>query len=504
MYDARQHKAPASRTLSSPERRGAYTGNMKNKIVDARTSFALQFCKSIQCRAFIEKSKQLLTADHSEINSEAIILESLTTEEYNALNDPFNRYYNDEQEFRNHFSGKPVDCGLIKDQCVWIRLPFSQGFFVLGEQHNFINALSILNVCNRNDQGGKVLLENGFVPYKHWENKEYKAYHDPKTNLGSNVYSIESIYAKLYSGLEILEKDNISKQANIYKIHDYKKKASEDDGRIDDQRKKWIMAANEQKRQVYRSINIPALVFDNEYYPMQTMNANEYLIDAIHRILKQILSEQDPDASTLRQYIQSFFDGPNDIVAFLNFNCIYDEVKKLAEDEFTTSQLDPIGKDDPKRNAYMLGAIKYAAEEKSYVMASIGNSHLSEIEEELRKCEIKYIRHNEFLNSDKGTQMIDAFQPESSTLPLKPIYILGLSIFFNDQAMKHKHLKDKLLSLCKILLTISKSEFMSAYNGYVMRLSCEKEKAAQDSKSMDEFIQEFKDITLKIKQSTGR
>ena len=67
-----------------------------------------------------------------------------------ATKDEFTRYYESEQEVKDHLDNKkPVPFGLIKERALWYRMPYlSQNFFVFGESHAAVRGARIKEESN--------------------------------------------------------------------------------------------------------------------------------------------------------------------------------------------------------------------------------------------------------------------------------------------------------------------------------------------------------------------
>lgn len=76
------------------------------------------------------------------------------------LTDEYARRYTDASEFKNHITGKPVDCGLAKKYGEWYRINHfsNHQFFVLGENHA---AFGYRELMQESNQPGKILGEGG-------------------------------------------------------------------------------------------------------------------------------------------------------------------------------------------------------------------------------------------------------------------------------------------------------------------------------------------------------
>jgi hypothetical protein len=106
--------------------------------------------------------------------------------------DPWLRQYGSVKEFQDHSGDSPVDVGLAKRIGSWYRLPFSQGFYVLGENHA---ELGIETVVDESNQKGKVLGEKETLDYKGVGiNKPLKERNS--TIPGVSLFTMESMPAK--------------------------------------------------------------------------------------------------------------------------------------------------------------------------------------------------------------------------------------------------------------------------------------------------------------------
>jgi hypothetical protein len=81
------------------------------------------------------------------------------------LTDGYIRHYETAKEFSKHSGRDPVDVGLMRRCGRWYRLPFSAGFFVLGESHSIFGYRELLTESNRHQLGNpRVLGEGGSIP----------------------------------------------------------------------------------------------------------------------------------------------------------------------------------------------------------------------------------------------------------------------------------------------------------------------------------------------------
>lgn len=148
----------------------------------------------------IQKKRTMIifSIKYTACRENAIIIDNPTISEKQVIDDPYNRYYESENEFRDHVGGNPVPCGLIKNLALWYRIPFlGSEFFVLGEQHNHLSYSSIVKESN---QALPVLGEAGIIPI------------DSKNPLVYNgmigeapAVSMESVLSKTYFALSALE-----------------------------------------------------------------------------------------------------------------------------------------------------------------------------------------------------------------------------------------------------------------------------------------------------------
>lgn len=76
------------------------------------------------------------------------------------LTDEYARRYTDTNEFENHITGNPVDCGLAKKYGEWYRINHfsNHQFFVLGENHA---AFGYRELMQESNQPGKIVGEGG-------------------------------------------------------------------------------------------------------------------------------------------------------------------------------------------------------------------------------------------------------------------------------------------------------------------------------------------------------
>ena len=121
-------------------------------------------------------------------------------QEKEILNDPFKRYYNDKDEFRDHVAGEKVACGLIKKLARWYRMDELMGrkMFVLGEAHNLVGHHTIVEESNQKEK--LVLTEGGAL------NIGLKGDNVKWTDSGVTYESMESILSKTLFGLIALKK----------------------------------------------------------------------------------------------------------------------------------------------------------------------------------------------------------------------------------------------------------------------------------------------------------
>lgn len=108
--------------------------------------------------------------------------------------DAWKRQYDNVDEFQDHISAQPVNCGLFPSLGLWYRLPFNPGTpFVLAENHE-TKVTSIMIESNRK---GSILHEsNGVIPIK---SKEIAQKPDGIT--GFHKTAMESVIAKTLFGV---------------------------------------------------------------------------------------------------------------------------------------------------------------------------------------------------------------------------------------------------------------------------------------------------------------
>ncbi|MFZ6770668.1 DUF4157 domain-containing protein [Undibacterium sp. Di26W] len=108
--------------------------------------------------------------------------------------DVWKRQYADVDEFQDHVSGQPVNCGLFRSLGLWYRLPFNPGTpFVLAENH----ATKIMPIMIESNRKGSILHEsNGVIPIKS-KSPEQK----PDGVTGFHKTAMESVVAKTLFGV---------------------------------------------------------------------------------------------------------------------------------------------------------------------------------------------------------------------------------------------------------------------------------------------------------------
>jgi len=123
-----------------------------------------------------------------------------------AINDLYVRRYATRDEFDRHTTGAPVNVGLIDHLAKWYRLPFSVGFFVLGECHYVVNYRRLVKESN---QTGDILGEGGTVPFGHYsETRDERTGKAPTRAVGGTTeHAMESIVAKTAYALASLRDD---------------------------------------------------------------------------------------------------------------------------------------------------------------------------------------------------------------------------------------------------------------------------------------------------------
>lgn len=199
MYEAKQNKTPISRVFSSENK-------LKRKVI-------LSSFSPLQRAAYIDRTLLLPKNEKNIGESEKDDIKYIESSyiEKNVLEDPFCRYYKDENEFRDHTNGRPVSCGLIKNLLLWFRIEdLGRNFFVLGERHDIINYSTIIKESNQN---GKVLVEGANLPINYYRDND-SLKEDDKIG-DSKVYAMESILSKTYFALQNVTDKNFSTISKI-------------------------------------------------------------------------------------------------------------------------------------------------------------------------------------------------------------------------------------------------------------------------------------------------
>lgn len=393
MYEAKQNKEKVSRTISEH--------NMKRKRANDLTPF-LSIAFPIQRAAFIGSTMLL---PHNTISkygtgddlSDIKFADSNSTKLMEiAMNDDFKRFYLNEQEFHDHFSGQPVPCGLIRKLNLWYRLPFGNQFFVLGERHNILNYHSILEESN---QHGKVLVEGGTIPI----GTSIPTLTEEEESI--SYMSVESALAKTLFALIVMQQSD-NEQANAIRQDNT---LIQDDNPIDrrtfnNKRFSDIHYKKYNQYEMARDIIQYCIKEIDKYryyvrdnivkYDMHTFAIELYKLKTLLNNLLQLIENQ--------KYLKKDFED----AILLCESCVEKEMlsKKLnkARPKYDTlskkeKKIEPQNRYDANSNreAYMLNAI-INADKSKYLMAGFGDNHVKHMKPELENKHIKVITFDDF------------------------------------------------------------------------------------------------------------
>ena len=367
-----------------------------------------------------------------------------TKEQSEAIGDRYYRKYKNRQEFNRHTTGQPVDVGLIDHLAKWYRLPFSNGFFVLGEAHNIANYRRLIKESN---QTGDILGEGGTVPLLHYSrSQKQRSGTEPTRQVGqATEHAMESIVAKTAYALASLRDD-------LYRELWSKKSQTQEPATRFQDAMDWLgyvdahkpEVKRDKRRRPYYMLNKVRMVLK----PVQEAKEGEYergktAVNLLSACLKQLqdyqdsLDEQDLGVAEFQQKLKGL------IVVYENYQYITPKEKRqlywvglkeaaeeahlLARNEIEESTIsrngksgkaliDEQAKENPTtgllgetctlRDIFMYEAI-IDAQSRNFVMAGIGDDHLQHLKGPLAKVNILTISYKDFF--DQHT--IDAIHP---------------------------------------------------------------------------------------------
>ncbi|MBS1191731.1 MAG: hypothetical protein H6R10_3523 [Rhodocyclaceae bacterium] len=371
-------------------------------------------------------------------------------EKKEAIDDDYVRHYADRAEFDNHLGKQPVDVGLVKDKALWYDLPFSGGFFVLGEAHNVLSYQTIIGESN---QTGKILGEGGSVPFDHYA--EDAATRKGKTPMikthGADEFAMESPAAKAAYALASLGADidkellgsvaatssgSDVKEFNFEKWNEIYQKVTTKNGR--NGRKPPAVGRDDTKRPYFEFRNFKVTLQPDVKSKESGYSRNgtaQRVVKELCNALESWQGKQKPrdqgiddlikDLNTLLGEFTNWEQRPNNEKKDVRDGSLaqmIDAVAKLARKEIKDSKITrgsksgddliseqhghnktkakdtELAKTCTLRDVFMYEAIVNASQD-GFLMAGVGNDHLRNLEKPLKDAGIKTISHSTFFKS---------------------------------------------------------------------------------------------------------
>ncbi|WP_280188877.1 hypothetical protein [Bacteroides fragilis] len=412
MYEARQNKTPISRVISSEDK------IRKNVIL---SSFSpLQRVAFIGSTLLLPKyNGKTRESENGDDVSDFKYIESSALEKH-VLEDPFYRYYKNEDEFRNHTNGKPVPCGLIRNLLLWFRIEdLGKNFFVLGEGHNVINYSTIIEESNQN---GNVIVEGADLPINYY--KDNYSLKKSRRIANAEAYAMESILSKTYFALQNVKDENVKTISYILNTDSVKQRdnASSYNDEIDRQQADWL--------NTNRKIERDEFTYKIKDYPSHPSIESEYSFEiTIARVISQCKIAVDNyikelDSMGDSDYVINEYSAYNPLMKSLNNLSAISDYKKAEECclicallEIGRSKLPYINnmkrQANSMREEFMFKSI-CDANDKDFLMAGIGDEHAKALKHRLQEKNIKTILYDEFITTD---YVQDAFYSTKGTVP---------------------------------------------------------------------------------------
>lgn len=433
-----------------------YSTGKGQGIIDNRPLFHDQ-SRMIDCI----RNSNLIQCKASLMDGTPLTIESPDEQEQMILNDPFNRYYLDKNEFTQHKNEQPVTCGLIKRLALWYRIPdLGERFFVLGEQHDHLSYESIVEESN---QTKPVLGEKGMVDINYYQHHEVLPFHD---NIGkASSFSMESTLSKTLLALSALIPFSYPTRKTI------KPKTKVKDDLIFRHDSEWFCVPFSKGKG--GKVKHPLAEDKGEREGGYT--GPNAIISVIAECIKRIdvlLEEVKSDNKMAKDKIEEWnkFKGLLCTITPKNPLSESDEVIqlccRLAEEELATCGLEKgptyegelkpqIWKDaNAMREAYMYKAILHASI-NDFLMAGIGNVHALHLKSALEDAGIMVITIDQFMTSNYVRDAFDTDYPTISKYSVTEIkellqwgesYLSGLpmleKVYFSPKYENYKKIKD--------------------------------------------------------------
>lgn len=312
--------------------------------------------------------------------------------------DPYQRKYENKEEFQDHAGGQPVTCGLIKNIDKWYRLnELGSRFFVLGENHAIANYRSIMEESNQtgNALGERGSMQIGAMSPGHQPNEV--SLHEA---VGPMTYfPMESILSKtLFALLYLADKYKPGKSQFTFaelgvqprKLDDTQDRKTAGNAPFEDyhyQPYNMRQSALEQcffcqkaiQEYVKLNVNSP---FAHELVQLLFL-LDKLLSKRIIRVKKALIKQCQLCADLELESTGITFRRPS-----------YDDLSKDQKKQ----ESDPLSYHaNGNREAFMFQRIIEAASNPSYRMAGMGNEHARHLKAPLESVSIPVITLEEFL-----------------------------------------------------------------------------------------------------------
>ncbi|MFN8714672.1 MAG: hypothetical protein ACK5Z2_17625 [Bacteroidota bacterium] len=183
---ASQHNEPVPPRAAAHEQRGGVSLPSPGEGVVQRFAYA--------------GARQIIAAPNAIEGRETYPAANLSAHQQAVIDDGYNRYYRDRNEFERHTTGLPVQVGLVKNLGLWYRLPFGHEFFVLGENHSVLNYRTIMAESHRTEN---IMGEGGTVPIDYYQPAaaDRAALDSRALANGQQEFPMESTLSKTYFSL---------------------------------------------------------------------------------------------------------------------------------------------------------------------------------------------------------------------------------------------------------------------------------------------------------------
>lgn len=402
---------------------------------DTLRSAGAELTPVVQPYAFIQ-DKQVIEAyvgmeQYPNVMNATIQVPDPNDRQSTVISDLYYRRYDNQQEFEDHTKGDPVDVGLIEHLAMWYRLPFSTGFFVLGEAHNIVGYRRLIEESN---QKGDFLGEGGNVPFDYYKQdpnvRDDSALtrsvgaateHPMESAVAKTAYALAKLREKLKRHLEELK--NKSQPVSAPKT-----RYVESD--------KWLLEVQTNNRIVKRSQKRPYYEDGDERVMLQPQNAAkeaEYDVTATAlKIINNCMEALEPHKGTtlvddltaslskLAKAYQDFqFLTPKQkrTLYWVGLKNATDAARGLAVQEIAQSSIDdgqieilanahdsscPLDTTCTLRDVFMFEAIVDASR-RGFLMAGIGDNHLKHLADALTTEGIATISYTDFFNNHAKT-----------------------------------------------------------------------------------------------------